>query len=65
MSQFGINQVHPICFVRSSLGTTYEWKKGRRIPKLTLIEVVKNDKFIKEIIEDMNRIEENNRCGQP
>lgn len=40
-------------------------KKGIRISKLKLIEVVKNDTFIKEIIEDMNRIEENNRCGQP
>ena len=40
-------------------------KKGRRIPKLKLIEVVKNDKFIKEIIEDMNKTEENNRCDQP
>ena len=40
-------------------------KKSKRILKLKLIEIVKNDKFIKEIIEDMNRTEENNRCCQP
>lgn len=40
-------------------------KKGTEIPKLKLIEVVENDTLIKEIIEGVNRIEENNKCDQP
>ena len=45
--------VNNVLVKKSELIKLKQWKKGRRRPKITLVEVVKNDVLIKEVTKSI------------
>ena len=45
--------VNNVLVKKSELIKLKQWKKGRRRPKITLVEVLKNDVLIKEVTESI------------
>ena len=45
--------VNNVLVKKSELIKLKQWKKGRGRPKITLVEVVKNDMLIKEVTESI------------